>query len=289
MNIPLIRNYYIGQELLFGNIKVKIIDFLILKEENEKALINQGGIVSELQFYKVLVNNEIFYISDLALQSKDPNIFTKCIANIGYRGSHIDLSIYQKEYIMWKDMIYRCYNTNNRLYPFYGAIGITVDPRWLCFELFLYNIVNVQNYEKIKSKYSYVLDIKSKQKNIPENQRIYAPGMVSIKQYYQSDIFDNIQKAEAIGAAQEAGSYIDSANTTKTMIKKVVKKEYKRNKNGSYPPEAYTEIIKNPPNLPIPNDDDIGYDKIRMLNGVHYRRKALNSIYPKSQKGVVKK
>jgi len=41
------------------------------------------------------------------------------------------------EYTIWKSMRYRCNNPNVEDYPNYGGRGITVDPRWDNFEVFL--------------------------------------------------------------------------------------------------------------------------------------------------------
>lgn len=41
------------------------------------------------------------------------------------------------EYVAWCDMRHRCNNPNNRSYEDYGGRGITVDPAWSKFSVFL--------------------------------------------------------------------------------------------------------------------------------------------------------
>ena len=202
--MDLMRNFIIGQELTIGKLKVIIMEYAGI------TLIRTNTGIAEMQLYKVNVNGSEAYASDSGLSSNNSAIFNRVIASIGYRGN-IDINIFKTEYEMWKEMIYHCYYQSNKLYPYYGGIGITIDPRWLCFEIFLYDLINLNGYEKIKnSKCEYVIDIKSKQKNIPESSRIYAPGKISLKQYYKSDIYDNNEKAIASGMASDAGLYYNS-------------------------------------------------------------------------------
>ena len=44
------------------------------------------------------------------------------------------------EYKIWKTMRQRCNNSKNAKYPDYGARGITVDPSWNSFEVFILDI-----------------------------------------------------------------------------------------------------------------------------------------------------
>lgn len=260
--MELVRNFVIGEEVVFNNSLLRIINYA------GTAMYRSPNGVAEMQLYEVEFNGERLFASDAGIISGNPNLFTKVIAGVGYRGN-VDFLAYDKEYCMWKDMIYRCVNENNRLYPYYGGLGVTIDPRWLCFEIFLYDFVNVQNYDKVRSKSSFVIDIVSKQKNIPEGERIYAPGKIAIKQYYSSDVYENLEKAKKLGNNQEVGRYANSADIrTPTSQAQVT---YQPLPNGNYPEEAYEAVIRNPPQLPIPSNDDLGHNVIRTFNGVYHK------------------
>lgn len=48
----------------------------------------------------------------------------------------------------WRHMIARCYNTKHDAYHRYGGNGVYVVNRWLIFENFLQDIVNIQGWDK---------------------------------------------------------------------------------------------------------------------------------------------
>lgn len=263
----LIRNYKIGDTITFNdNTKAKIMDYdgvIHGKQTNNNNLVRY-------QIYKINYKDEIYYASDIALNNRDSSIFKRVVANIGYRGN-INYSLFKKEYNLWKNMLYRCYWGNSNIYPYYGAIGITVDPKWHCFELFLYDIVAMNNYDTFKkSNNVYELDIASKQKDIPENQRRYTQGKVLLKQFYNSDVAAALDKFKS-GGIKPVGTYIevpvDKNIDTQQQNSNVV---FNPLKDGSYPMEAYEYAIKNPPELPVPNNDDLGYGITRTFNGIHY-------------------
>lgn len=58
------------------------------------------------------------------------------------------------------------YNLNDKDYKNYGAIGITVDPRWHSFENYLSDIQSLPIYGNIESN-RYQIDI-------PKEQRVYS-------------------------------------------------------------------------------------------------------------------
>lgn len=58
---------------------------------------------------------------------------------------------YNKAYMMWYNMINRCYNINHPNYKEYGGSGIIVDKRWNNFETFLHDIESLPFfYEWVK-------------------------------------------------------------------------------------------------------------------------------------------
>lgn len=68
-------------------------------------------------------------------------------------------------YEHWKQMINRCYNPEHVSYQNYGDRNIKVCDRWLCFEYYLEDIVNYENYELLLDGHSFQIDRKDNDKN----------------------------------------------------------------------------------------------------------------------------
>jgi len=128
-----------------------------------------------------------------------PNIFgIACIGN--YNGEYKSLL-----YSIWHNMISRCYNINDSAYYRYGAIGVTVDNKWLCFENFANDVQDIQNWdEKIKFPNEYELDKDLLQQNIPLNRRIYSKNTcIWINKYLNSNLSKiNINDTHIYGVRQ---------------------------------------------------------------------------------------
>lgn len=264
-----IKNFNKGQDIQFDDSIVQVLD-LAGKVDTFKH-----GKIVHVQVYKVLYHNEIYYATDYGLFTGDPEIFKKVIAGVGYRG-FVNYKQYPKEYEMWKSMIYRCHYRQNNLYPFYGGAGVRMDEKWESFELFLYDIVNLPNYEKLryKNKTKYELDMAIKQRGTPYNERIYGPGLVEIKDFSSSDVCSAYRNYKN-GNIPTVSTHIDSADqcTVKTPPKPkepTGSSDFQQYTDGQWPPAAYDAVVNNPPKLPIPDIDDLGYNKTRVFNGVKY-------------------
>lgn len=258
----LIKNFYIGDRIIFkNNLIVEVLSYI----GTVPCLTGNG--VADMQLYSILYNNQEYYASDTGLCVKDPNIFNRVIANIGYRGS-IAYKSFEKEYTIWKNMLYRCYWPNNNLYPYYGALGIIVDPRWHCFEFFLYDLINMRSYDTFKeSKRMYDMDL-SKHRDGQLMSNCYGPGRATLRPLASSDVAEALSKAKSMGAEAASGTYIDSAIVHQPRAQPTDTIVYDPMPNGRYPYKAYEQMLSNAPNLPIPSNDDIGYNNIRILNGV---------------------
>jgi len=57
-----------------------------------------------------------------------------------YKESH---DYFTKAYLMWHDMMARCYDAEHPKYPTHGGIGVFVDQQWRCFSVFLRDIHNI--------------------------------------------------------------------------------------------------------------------------------------------------
>lgn len=81
-----------------------------------------------------------------------------------------------REFDVWRAMIERCYNPKNTSYRSYGAKGISVCNRWLCFEYFLEDIKFLSGYDLwLNNPGEYALDKDILQMDVPENLKIYSP------------------------------------------------------------------------------------------------------------------
>lgn len=70
---------------------------------------------------------------------------------IAYIGN-VNSKEHEKEFNKWRAMIERCYDKNNNHYNTYGARGVKVSDRWLCFEYFLNDIELLEGYDEEKMK-----------------------------------------------------------------------------------------------------------------------------------------
>ena len=106
-----------------------------------------------------------------------PSVFgVACIGNANTL--YIDIYGHTRtliEYILWSGMISRCHNQYDGAYAYYGACGVTVDPRWLCFENFLIDLPYIEGYDLWRNNPSaYHLDKDQLQFNLPKHLRVYS-------------------------------------------------------------------------------------------------------------------
>lgn len=124
------------------------------------------------------------------------------VAGVGFVGSDIVIS---EEYISdfykpWNDMINRCYNKTDRDYKYYGDLGVTVDPRWFNFTLFMLDAMFLPNFEKrMAFPQIYQLDKDFKQFNIPKSQRVYSRDTCMWLSKYDNSLIINREKETSSG------------------------------------------------------------------------------------------
>ena len=105
---------------------------------------------------------------------KDP--YYANIAGIGYLGDVPVGNINKRIYDIWYRMLKRCYNPNDKMYKFYGALGVTVCERWYCFANFLNDIIYIPNfYYWYNYPGKYEFDKDSLQEGVPTSQKVYSP------------------------------------------------------------------------------------------------------------------
>lgn len=88
---------------------------------------------------------------------KDPYAANVC--GIGYLGEPSHCVISDNLRTVWQHMLERCYVKTCKEYPYYGELGVTVCPRWLCFASFLEDVQHLLGYaDKQRNPSGYHLD-----------------------------------------------------------------------------------------------------------------------------------
>lgn len=75
---------------------------------------------------------------------RDP--YAASVAGVGYLGEPKAHPLYADLYKVWHHMLERCYTATCKEYQYYGARGVTVCPRWLCFANFLEDASRIHGY-----------------------------------------------------------------------------------------------------------------------------------------------
>lgn len=75
---------------------------------------------------------------------------------VGYLGDYQKPKYWKEAHQLWSNMIKRCYSDADP--KGYKKHGTTVDARWQCFERFLVDLPDLQNFDKWVSKQGYQLD-----------------------------------------------------------------------------------------------------------------------------------
>lgn len=125
----------------------------------------------EVQFIQTgtIVRTKLSHaIYDHAIKDK----FYPSVYGVGYIGNST-MGI-EKIYKCWSDMIARCYNTKYEAYRYYGAIGVSVDERWHCYESFAFDVQYLPGYYNYINYSGFVLDKDLLQSNVRDSDKIYS-------------------------------------------------------------------------------------------------------------------
>lgn len=142
-------------------------DFKILRRlENNKT----NHIMVEVEFIDTGTIIPVRYCDALSGNIKDYYRKTMCgVACIGMASS------YHPAYNLWEGIIHRCYDPKCSSYNRYGAKGVTVCEKWLCFEYFLEDLPLIDGYYNwVMCPGLYHIDKDFKQQNIPYDKKIYS-------------------------------------------------------------------------------------------------------------------
>lgn len=120
-------------------------------------------------------------------------------------------SSYHPAYNTWENMINRCYNKNYKLYYNYGAQGITVCKKWLCFEYFLEDLPYIDGYENWKNNPDmYSLDKDYKQMYLPKKEKIYSLETCCFIPIYENTIISRLEHSKSYIGVRQIGNLYHS-------------------------------------------------------------------------------
>ena len=162
------RNFELG----YGEYKTTLVKVDIY-DKNEKLLITNSIVPID----KIISGALAKYIPDLKY---DPS----------YLGS-ADPFNFPVHHKIWRDMIDKCFDCTNPVFPYIGALGTTVCDRWRCFEYFVADFIHIEGYQEAGDRIfyqHYIVDLYDIQKHIHPSKRIYSPCNVKLKPFKQSDI-----------------------------------------------------------------------------------------------------
>lgn len=100
------------------------------------------------KFYKIRfisTGSEKDVRGDILRSGRFKDNYSKTLLNIGSIGN-VNTRQNQREYKLWHNMIYRCYDPKDKAYIYYGGRGVRVCDRWLVFENFLQDIHLIDGY-----------------------------------------------------------------------------------------------------------------------------------------------
>lgn len=132
---------------------------------------------------KILIRFESGYETETFLSKLSDNVpipikdcLSPSVYGVGCVG-YADPVLHESMYKRWSSMLARCYDPTNHRYNAYGGAGVTVCTRWLRFDLFLEDIVNLPGYQDMidNPHIQYQLDKDIRQQGIPTNQKVYSP------------------------------------------------------------------------------------------------------------------
>lgn len=75
---------------------------------------------------------------------------------VGYLGDYPQPYYWKQALQLWGNVLKRCYSDNDP--KGYKKFGTTVDARWLCFERFLVDLPELENFDKWVTNQNYQLD-----------------------------------------------------------------------------------------------------------------------------------
>jgi len=128
------------------------------------------------------------------------------VVGVGYLGCH-NKKDYPHEYSIWKSMLTRCYNKIHPTYERYGEKGVTVCQEWLCFENFIKDIKQIEEYnEKLFNEHLLQLDKDIKQ--MGSNNKVYSKDTcIWVTNYINCNFTNKLKEIIAISPSNESFTF----------------------------------------------------------------------------------
>lgn len=195
----------------FGRFKVLDFDTTSIRAKLRKSV-----------YFKIQFENtgSINYASyDAIKHGRVKDKYAPVIAGVGYIGSFEGKVSYPDVihyYSAWNDMLHRCYDKSDRDYPYYGALGVRVDPRWFDFGNYFNDIQQLPGFH-LKCRYPdmYQLDKDYLQLHLPKSERVYSKDTCIWLSKFDNTIimnFDNGNDIGYFGVLYKDHSYIARIN-----------------------------------------------------------------------------
>ena len=141
--------------------------FRIIRDTGERK---SGSRLVEIEFLETGAKAIVRY--DCAVRGNVRDRYKKTMCGVACIGN---ASSYHQAYNMWESMIHRCYDKNYISYSRYGAKGVRVCDKWLCFEYFLEDLPLIDGYENwLKYPGEYAFDKDYKQMGTGKEQMVYS-------------------------------------------------------------------------------------------------------------------
>lgn len=141
--------------------------FRIIRDTGERK---SGSRLVEIEFLETGAKAIVRY--DCAVRGNVRDRYKKTMCGVACIGN---ASSYHQAYNMWESMIHRCYDKNYISYSRYGAKGVRVCDKWLCFEYFLEDLPLIDGYDNwIKNPTLYHIDKDYKQRGLGYECKIYS-------------------------------------------------------------------------------------------------------------------
>jgi len=145
--------------------------------------------------------------------ARDP--YYPVVCGFGYTGERIvdhKDPIIGTLYNRWKLMIERCYSPKSNMFPYYGGIGITIDPRWAYFWNYYEDMVNKPGFSEFaKDPSKWDIDKDYLQQDVPMNMRVYSNETTCFMPT-ENNLYYKILESKEVGKFPYVGVRSDSHN-----------------------------------------------------------------------------